>query len=206
MVDNHQEGQVVAEQQEAARRLKIWLDDNRQLPAFVSRLEGSLVSAIQRAHPSSLRASVRREGRWDNLNYGHQMGSGVRAVVEIIVNRRVKGFQEVAKNVADDLSNAEVSVNQAVRMMEDWRKSLRTASYDFGQTIHSYDMRSDKDLWASCDSEWGKGPGYRDRVLTHHQTWFGAKVLGDEGLKNRVREFVQGEWEALLDQVGSMLG
>ena len=206
MVDTYQEEQVVAEQEEAALLLRGWLDNNRQLPEFVARLQGSLVSAIQRAHPSSLRASVRREGIWDNLSYSYQMGSGVRMVADAVVRRRVSGFKEVASNIVDDLSNAEDLVNQAVRIMENGRNSLRTASHDFGRTIHTYDMRSDKDIWADSDAEWGRGPGYRDRVLAHHQTWFDDRVPGDEGLKNRVQEFVQGEWETLLDQVGSILG
>ena len=206
MVDNYQEEQVVADQEEAARLLRVWLDSNRQLPEFVLGLQGGLVSAIQRSHPSSLRASVRREGLWDNLHYGYQMGSGVRSVVDAVVSKRIDGFKEVAQNVVDGLSNAEDLVNQAVRIMENGRTDLRAASNDFGRTIHAYDMRNDKRLWASSEAEWGRGPGYRDRVLAHHRTWFDGKVPGDEGLKSRVQEFVQGEWEALLDQVGSILG
>ena len=206
MVDNHQEEQVVAEGQEAARRLKIWLDNNRQLPEVVSRLQSSLVSAIQRAHPSSLRASVRREGIWDNLSYGYQMGSGVRLVADSVFDKRVSEFDEVARTIVDDLSNAKDLVNQAVRIMNNERETLRTTSHDFGRTIHTFDMRSDKDLWATSKAEWGRGPGYRDRVLTHHRTWFDGRVPGDEGLKRRVQEFVQGEWETLLDKVGSILG
>ena len=206
MVDNYQEEQVVADQEGAARRLRVWLDSNRQLPEFVSGLQGGLVSAMQRSHPSSLRASVRREGLWDHLDYGYQMGSGVRSVVDTVVSRRIDGFKEVAQNVVDDLSNAEDLVNQAVRIMENGRTDLRDASNGFGRTIHTYDMRNDKGLWASSEAEWGRGPGYRDRVLAHHRTWFDGRVPGDEGLKSRVQEFVQGEWEALLDQVGSILG
>ena len=206
MADNYQEEQVVADQEEAARRLKRWLDSNRQLPEFVSTLQGDLVSAIQRSHPSSLRASVRREGLWDNLPYGYQMGSGVRSATDSVVSERVAGFKEVAQNVADDLANADDLVNQAVRIMENGRDSLRTATYDYGRTIHTYDMRSDKGLWADSDFEWGRGPGYRDRVLNHHHTWFNERVPGDEGLKRRVQEFVQGEWQAVLNQVGSILG
>ena len=206
MVDNYREERVVVEQKEASRRLRIWLDNNRRLPEFTSELEGSLLSAIQRAHHSSVRASARREGLWDNLDYGYLVGSGVRAVVDDIVNPRIVGFREVATNVANDLANAEDLVNQAVRMMEGGRLRLLTVCQDFGRTIHTYDMRSDKGFWASCDYEWGKGPGYRDRVLDIHHRWFGAKTHGSEGLKRRVREYVEGGWNALLDQVGSILG
>ena len=205
MVDNYREERVVVEQKEASHRLRVWLDNNRQLPEFASAFEASLVSAIQRAHPSSVRASVRREGLWDNLNYAYHVGFGSREMVDDVVSRRVDGFREVATNVANDLSNAEDLVNQAIRTMEAGRVRLLTASHNFGRTIHTYDMRSDKPFWASCDFEWGRGPGYRDRVLAEHDSWFGARMDGGEGLKNRVREFVAGEWKVLLERVESML-
>ena len=208
MVDNYRVERVVEVQREASRRLKVWLANNCMLPELTLPLEASLVSAIQTAHPSSVRASVRREGLWDNLNYNYQMGFGVQEMVDSVVSDRIKGFREVASNIVDDptMSEAEGLVNQAARMMEAGREGLRTVSHDFGRTIHTYDMRSDGQLWDSCDSEWGKGSGYRDRVLAHHHIWFGKRVDGGNGLKKRVRAFVEGEWNNLLERVESILG
>ena len=206
MLDNYEEQQVIAEHKEASRLLLGWLGNNRELPEFDSALEAGLLSAIQRAHPSSVRASVRREGLWDNLNYSYQIGSGVRAMVDVVANDRVRGFREVATNIAHNLTEAGSLVHQAIRIMESGKERLLDASQDFGQTIHTYDMRSDRLFWDSCDFEWGRGPGYRDRVLGHHDTWFGTRADGGEGLKNRVREFVEGEWNGLLERVESILG
>ena len=159
MVDNYRVERVVEVQREASRRLKVWLANNCMLPELTLPLEASLVSAIQTAHPSSVRASVRREGLWDNLSYNYQMGFGVQEMVDSVVSDRIKGFREVASNIVDDptMSEAEGLVNQAARMMEAGREGLRTGSHDFGRTIHTYDMRSDGQLWDSCDSEWEKG-------------------------------------------------
>ena len=202
MVNNYQEEQVVAEQKEAARPLKVWLDNNRQLPEIPSRLQASLVLAMQKAHPGSLRASVRREGEWNNLDYSHLMGVGVRTVVDAVVRRRAVGFKEVAQNVVHGLSNAEGLINQAVRKMETGVLDLRSTSHSYGKAVHAYSMKSDKDLWEASKDEWGKGPGYRDRVVGHHEDWFKRK---EGGLKIQVQEAVQREWEALLDQVGAIL-
>ena len=208
MVDNYKDERVAEVRREASRILKIWLDSNRELPDFAQPMEGSLLSAIQTAHPSSVRASVRREGLWDNLNYNHQVGFGVWDMVNDVVSDRIKGFREIASNIMNDPIMSDVAdlVNQAVRIMETGREPLRIASQDFGRTIHAYDMRSDWRFWNSCDSEWGKGPGYRDRVLGHNRTWFDRRTDGDEGLKNRVRKFVEEEWKDLLMKVESILG
>lgn len=206
MLDNYEEEQVIAENKEASRRLVRWLDDNRELPAFDSKLEANLISAIQRAHPSSVRASVRREGVWGNLNYNYQMGNGVQAMVDPVVGDRIRGFTEVANFTAGDLAGARDLVDQAIRLMETGKGRLLDACRDFGGTIHTYDMKGARSLWDSCDSEWGQGPGYRDRVLGHHDAWFEKRTDGDGGLKSRVREFVEGEWESLLGRVESILG
>ena len=206
MLANYEEEQVIADNREASRRLVGWLDDNRELPAFDLELEAGLISAIQRAHPSSVRASVRREGLWDNLNYNYQMGIGVQAMVDGVVGDRIRGFTEVATFTAGDLTAAKDLVDQAIRMMETGKVKLLDACRDFGGTIHTYDMKSDGPFWDSCDSEWGRGPGYRDRVLGHHDDWFGERTDGDGGLKSRVREFVEGEWNNLLNRVESILG
>ena len=206
MLSNYEEEQVIADNREASRRLVGWLDDNRELPAFDLELEACLISAIQRAHPSSVRASVRREGLWDNLNYNYQMGIGVQAMVDGVVGDRIRGFTVVATFTAGDLTAAKDLVDQAIRMMETGKVRLLDACRDFGGTIHTYDMKSDGPFWDSCDSEWGRGPGYRDRVLGHHDDWFGERTDGDGGLKSRVREFVEGEWNNLLNRVESILG
>ena len=205
MVDNYQEEQVVTEQREAARLLKVWLDDNRQLDKFLIGFRGRLAEAIRKAHPSTLRASVRREGEWDNLKYSYLLGVGVRSMVDAVVSKRVAGFEEVARTAIHGLPNAEDLVNQAVRIMKDRRQDLRNASNGYGQTIHTYEMKNDKGLWESSNAEWGKGPGYRERVWGHHQDWFTSKSSGDEGLQNQVQEFVQREWEKLLGQVEDIL-
>ena len=206
MLENYEEEQVIAENREMSRRLVIWLNNNRELPEFDLELEANLISAIQRAHPSSVRASVRREGLWANLNYNYQLGIGVQAMVNVVVGARIQGFTEVATTTADDLTSARDLVDQAIRMMETGKVGLLDTCRDFGGTIHTYHMKVDSRFWDSCDSEWGRGPGYRDRVLEHHDGWFDKRKGGDGDLKSRVREFVEGEWNSLLKRVESILG
>ena len=67
LVENYENEQARAVQRQAARRLTVWLENNRQVGRFSEPLEGSLFQAIDRAYASSLRASVRRNGNWPNL-------------------------------------------------------------------------------------------------------------------------------------------
>ena len=63
LVANFEKEQQSATLMEAARRLTVWVEANWEIPLSDSQLEDSLLKAIGNAHPSSVRASVRR---WEN--------------------------------------------------------------------------------------------------------------------------------------------
>ena len=203
-VSNYQQAEVNEVQRQASHRLRVWMDNHRQLGNFRVPIERSLMSAMREVYASSVRASVRRQGNWDRLDYTHQMGSGVRAMVAGLVIRQRNSFQEAAENALNDpdLEKATDLVNQAVRIFNNSSDALLQASQNFGRTIHTYDLEPDGKLWLDCELEWGKGPGYRDRVVKHHENWFDIQR---DGLERQIRELVDHEWENLLGRVSAIL-
>ncbi len=78
LVENFEQQQTLEVQRLAARLLKDWLSNNEELDfASFASPEHGLMSAINSAHPSSLRASIRREGNWYNLDWTFRISSGV---------------------------------------------------------------------------------------------------------------------------------
>ena len=189
---------------QAAHRLRVWLDSHRHLGDFEMNLEESLVSAMRDAHPSSVRASVRRLGDWDNLKYEHQLGYGARAMVAGLVSHHRASFKEVADNVLNDpeLKKGADLVNQAVRIFDARIEEMLQASQNFGRTTHAYDLKPDGNLWSDSNAEWGKGQGYRVWVVQRHEEWFDAK---GGILERRARELVDRGWESVLNRVSSIL-
>ena len=188
----------------AAHRLRVWLDGHRHLGDFEMNLEESLLSAMRDAHPSSVRASVRRLGDWDNLKYEHQLGYGARAMVAGLVSHHRASFKEVADNVLNDpeLKKGADLVNQAVRIFDARIEEMLQASQNFGRTTHAYDLKPDGNLWSDSNAEWGKGPGYRVRVVQRHEEWFDTK---GGILERRARELVDRGWASVLNRVSSIL-
>ena len=86
LVENYENEQAQAVQRQAARRLTVWLENNRQVGQFSESLHASLFQSIRLAYASSLRASVRRNGNWPNLDYEHQLGYGARAMTAGVVS------------------------------------------------------------------------------------------------------------------------
>ena len=198
LVDNLEQQQTLEVQREAARHLKNWLNNNGELDlATLSSPEYSLMSAINSAHPSSLRASVRRQGDWYNLDYSHQLSYGARIAAANVVGRKLNSFSDLVDLFLkdDNLEEAYGLLRQAHRVVNAGAESLFKKCEIEGHGIHIRDMEPSNDLWNACDSEWGMGPGYRDRVFDHHKNWF------DEDSRNyriRIQNLIQKEWKLIL--------
>ena len=93
LVENFEKEQKSETLRAAAHRLQAWIDGNRELQPSGLPFENSLLNAIGGAHPSSVRASVRRQGEWYKLDYSHQLGYGARVTVLRAVTHKQRGVQ-----------------------------------------------------------------------------------------------------------------
>lgn len=205
LVDNFEQEQVLEVQRTAARHLQTWIENNRTLD-FSSLLgpERSLIIAMNAAHPSSVRASVRREGEWYNLDYPHQLSYGAKRTAQRVTKAKIEGFRAVVDNLLqnDDLDEASGLLRHARRIVDAGADSLLKRCELLGRRIHSRRMKRSPDLWRESDREWGRGPGYRDRVVTHHKDWFD----GDEqDFRELVQHLIQKEWEGSLNSLAEIL-
>ena len=200
LVENVDEAKV----QEAARQMTVWLSYNRGIGELATRLENSLNAAINRAYASSVRASVRRQGGWHNLNYSYQLGYGARVMAARAVAPKLDGFKAITENLLQDneLEPAFGLVRQARRVLESGTESLLQQSELLGSRIYIDYLKPDARFWRQCDAEWGSGPGYRDRVLRHHREWFSDE---DRDFQVMVQELVEREWRQILERLASIL-
>ena len=207
LVQNFAKEQVREIQQQAAKRLIIWLKNNHQISSFSKHLQDSLLSAIGAAHASSLRASVRRQGEWYNLDYSHQLGYGARSMAAGAVGAKLEDFRAVATNLLQDpeLEEAFGLVQQAQRILESGTEALFRKSQLLGKTIHTRFIKPNANLWNRCDKEWGRGPGYRDRVSQHHQDWFTDDSDNITAQAQALVDLVEKEWQEILKRIASIL-
>ena len=205
VVGNFEQEQVLEVQRTAARHLKTWIENNRTLDfSSLVRPERSLISAMNGAHPSSVRASVRREGEWYNLDYPHQLSYGARRTAQRVTKAKIEGFRAVVDTLLqnDDFDEASGLLRHARRIVDAGVDSLSKRCQLLGRRIHSRRMKRSRNLWRESDQEWGRGPGYRDRVVTHHKDWFNQDG-GD--FTELIKQLIQKEWEGTLDRLIDIL-
>ena len=205
MIDNFEQRQTLEVQRDAARRLGVWIKSNSELESKVIHgPERRLMSAINSAHPSSVRASVRRQGEWYNLNYPDQLSVGARLLAVNALGSRLSGFSSVTDHYLDDdeLEEAYALIRQACRFVNTGVETLLKKCEIEGERIHKRDMEPSRKLWNDCDAEWGLGAGYRDRVLDHHDQWFNDD---NRDYLEWLRNLVEREWKLILDRLSENL-
>ena len=215
LVENFDREQTLTVQRSAARRLKIWLDKDAQLDfSSFPGVEQSLLRTMNTIHAGTVRASVRRQGEWYNLDYSDQLGSGAILSAASIVAPKQDSFSSIAKNLLDDeeLTEAFGLVRQARRVIDSGVETILAKSQIEGVEIHSRDMKPDLSLWNRCDNEWGQGGGYRGRVVNHNREWFkdGMKRSTTYSGNNRdhqqdFRDLIEREWTATLERLSHRL-
>ena len=207
LVDNADQAQAQEIYQQVARRIRLWLEDNREIEGLHGRLEDSLTTAISRAHPSSVHASVRREGNWHNPDYSHQLRHGARVMVARHLIPKQDDFEGTAKGIFRDeeLAPAFGLVLQARRILEDGITSLLARSESLGERIYIQDLKPDAQFWTECRVQWGRGYvdglAYRDRVAKQHRGWFSDS----KQFQTMLQELVERDWRQILDRLTAIL-
>ena len=203
LIEHHEDAQRHSILEDAAKRLRIWVSDHEAISEIPGNVAQSLLSAIAKAHASTVRASIRREGNWGNLDYRHHLGFAARHIAASIIGNNVEALKTIAENLLHDeeYADAHAFIRQVTSVLEN-------ATYDFlrtvqlvGSTAYADDLKNDQTFWATCNTEWGKGSGYRDRVFQHNRKWFSKHPEHDQFVKTMITD----GWKHIIDQVNPLL-
>src|SRR5262249_39447797 len=157
------------------------------------------------AHPQTINAAVVREGKLHKLHYGHNLSHGARRMATQAAERKLVGFREIANHLLRDerLPDAHDLVRQALRALEEGFDGLIRKVQLVGQSIHADDLSTDAEFWRGCEREWGRGAGYRDRVIGHDRDWFDTK--GGKDADRRVQAVIDAEWKNAVLSVRQLM-
>ncbi len=201
---NHEQAQVQEVISHAASMLRSWSNQNIGLPKLNANVQDSLMGQLAMVYASTIRATVRREGEWINLSYSHHLGYGARRVAALSLGKTVDGFSALCKTMKGnpEYTEAQDLINQAERVLLAAYEELLRKVQLMGQTSFREELKVDSNFWLQCESEWGRGPGYRDRVTAHNSDWFNA--VPRQQLENELHALIDREWKEALANLTSL--
>lgn len=204
LLRNHEQAQVQEVISHAANMLKSWTNQNAGLHKLQVNVQDSLMDQLAKAYASTIRATVRREGEWSNLSYSHHLGYGARRIAALSLGSKVDGFSELCKTMRGnpDFTEAQDLITQADRVLLVIYEELLRKVQIMGQTSFRKELKLDSAFWLQCDDEWGKGPGYRDRVTTHNIKWFNEDQR--QKLEKEIQSLIEREWKGALSTLTSL--
>lgn len=202
---NHEKEQVQEVLRAAASMMSTWVEQDKAVPALTGHVQDSLMSQIQISYASTVRATIRREGDWHNLNYGHHLGYGARRLAVLALEPLVQKFKAARELMegSPEYSEARDLIQQAARVLDLAFEELLRKAQIMGETSFKEALKLDPSLWVNCENEWGQGPGYRNRVAQWNREWFGAESRRD--LERELWEVVTREWSVALKRLSSLL-
>lgn len=202
---NHEREQVQEILRQAAGMMRTWISQNWVVPKLNAQIQDSLIQQMALVHASTIRATVRREGEWPNLNYSHHLGYGARRLAASSVGGKVEKFSAITEVLLNDPEYAEAKdlIQQTERVLHTSYEELLRKVQLMGQTAFRDEFKVDQSFWAACEREWGQGSGYRDRVTRHNVTWFKAPERSE--LENQLHTLIEREWSQILNRVSSLL-
>ncbi|MBI4443193.1 MAG: helix-turn-helix domain-containing protein [Acidobacteria bacterium] len=205
LILNREKEQVQEVVRSAARTLNSWINQHAAVGGQVGHIQESLMSQIRTAYASTIRATVRRGGEWHNLSYGHHLGYGARRLAVLaldpVVNRLFGAIELLEAN--KEYEAAKDLLQQVRRVLEFAYEETLRKSQIMGQNSFKEALGRDLSLWSDCNSFWGQGPGYRNRVALRNQDWFDEEAR--KNLEREVWNLIAREWTDILKRLVTLL-
>jgi transcriptional regulator with XRE-family HTH domain len=203
VIENQEEEQSQAVIRDVASQLQHWISTHRECPKLRKQIQETLIRDLKSAHASTIRATIRRQGEWPNLDFRNELGHGAKIVATSSLGRLVKDFQAVAQNLStnpDHLAATKL-VSQTEKVLLVAFDGLLEKMQLLGETIFEDELKSDVEFWARCEREWGIG--YRDKISARSEKWFEADERED--ISTMVQQLLAAQWTEILDRVEALL-
>jgi transcriptional regulator with XRE-family HTH domain len=189
MIENQEQATALAALNAVSGRLSRYAERNAKLGMLRRPAYDRLLGAVTSLHARTVWAASRRNGRFWNFNVYQYLGDGAAAEAKAASSKVIAGLTAI---IESDLDNEEFNsvrgfLQQVQANAAQWDADFVNAARHHAVVIYSTPMRQDKDLWDSCEVNYGLGIGhYRDGVADHLRDWFENRTDLREELQRRI--------------------
>jgi hypothetical protein len=188
--------------------LEPWLKKSRLCSPSLGEYFVPLVSDIsdKTTYASSIRASVNREGDWYNLDYYQILASAARGQCVEVVRPLQENLLVLLDNMLsqNELQPAYSLLKQLKNTTNNRLDELYQMALARGRSTYEGKLKADSSFWSDLYSEWGAGPGYKQRISTQSHQWFLHSNYSS--LESKASQEVGASWKRFVEEIESLIG
>jgi len=204
--ENREDEQIRLVFEHVMSDLETWIQNNLEIDLIEEGVQKPLVDAIDATrHASTVRAAVRRDGDWYNLDYYHHLAHGVRVLGVEHIGKKIEAFKIIVNNQInnEDLAPAkgflEGVIGRVNAAVDDSYRRVQLA----GREAFKQTLAKDRDFWSKCVDRWGKGPGYRSAIRNMTDEEFSSEFLAE--VHTLIFGLLEAEWNSIVVLMESLL-
>lgn len=202
LIDNQHEENAKKAHKKVEQSIKFFLDEwfpkTWKSPGYQR-----LTEEIKNSHPKTIRATIKRQGRYEKLNIYLILGKGTRDVAWYRTSPVFYGFTSVINNLKSDpivKKYAETFLNEILVNWKIWREDFLSSTQALGEETFKMPLLYDLPFWGACNQE--KGQKYKEKVINKLQEWFDSQ--GD--LQKHLDDKIQEAWrEKVLEKLARLI-
>ncbi len=183
------------------KSISFFLNGNEKLGNRKMNIYTKVKLVLDNAHASTLWACTRthRRGTYCNLDICHIISNSVRSEANERFTEWLSSFkgQINALKADNSLLGAAKYINDIERFTSEsseLKNKFLDAVSKNGADVFCEKIRSSDTMWSNCSSEWGRGPGFKERVLTHIVNWFKE----NNQLQKELDKLIDKSWNELV--------
>ncbi|WP_261205101.1 helix-turn-helix domain-containing protein [Laspinema sp. D2d] len=190
LIQNQEEEDAKKAYEKVKESVKNFLDEYGQQPLKLYTTYRFLLQEIEKSHQKTIRATMRRQGRYDNLDIYLLLGKGAREVAWVatyVIFHRFEGMiddglkrEPIVKNYAETFLN-EILVNWKI-----WHEDFLRKTEYLGEEIYKMRLISSYLLWWECNE--CQGRGYKKEVVKKINDWFRKQEDLEKNLNHQIQE------------------
>ena len=186
MLGNVKEAQALAAFAGINKELQVFATRNEVLQGAPKSIYPRLLASINRSHPRTLWAATRRNGSYWNFDFYQHLGDGAADEIRRRSANVMHGLREIVKNkfFSSEYETARGFLQQLLEDMTAWESDLVEAARHFAGAVYEPKLRAAALLWRECESFYGRGLPYRERVANKIEGWFDEHRALEEDLNS----------------------
>lgn len=198
LIENVDGVRTLEARREIEQELTRLLEDLTPLTASVRPAYFNLIEQMAIGHHSSIAASVHRRGAWDNFQFAHILGNGVRIDAHLRSQSRVSRIDHRLTDLGSKYKDMDPVLRNLASLkarLTEGRQEFLAAAQTIGRDAYSSVLAQESDIWSHSAKRYGLGPGYKGDVAKLWKEWF-EQSSAAHATSQSVTERLQDAWIA----------